>query len=236
MLIPVLSALAFAVPSAELPAARSVSVTGDAEIKVPPDQVILTLAVETVDKDLMTAKQSNDERAKRVLAVTQQFHIEPKHVQTDQVTIEPRYHDSDRRDFLGFFVRKELVICLKDVGRFEDLLTALLKAGTNYVQGVQFQNTQLRRFRDQARQMAVRAAKEKATALAAELGQKLGHPLSINENINTWSPYASNRGYLAAQNVASNAGGGEPDSSETGFAPGQISVNANVAVSFALAD
>ncbi len=212
---------------------REITVSGDAEIKVVPDQVILTIAVETLDKDLLSAKQQNDERVKKVLAVTQQFKIDPKHVQTDQVTIELRTRNYNGKDeFLGFAVRKSVVICLKDMSRFEAVLMALLKAGTNRVDGVQFQTTELRKHRDAARLQAIRAAREKAVALAGELGQKLGRPRSIVEN--GVNPYARATGnYLQNASVAAS---GESGASDSGFAPGQISVSASVTVRFDLAD
>jgi uncharacterized protein YggE len=209
---------------------REIVVGGDAEIKVVPDQVILTMAVDTVDKDLIAAKQQNDERVRKILAVTQQFKIEPRHVQTDQVTIEPRYRQSDQRDFLGFGVRKSVVVCLKDMAKFEALLMALLKAGTNRVDGVQFQTTELRKHRDQARLQAIRAAREKAVALAGELGQKVGRPRSIVEN---GVGYNARAGY---GNFNNEAASGDAGSAEGGFAPGQISVSASVTVHFELAD
>jgi uncharacterized protein YggE len=211
---------------------RQILVTGDAEIKVVPDQVILSVAVETLDKDLLVAKQQNDDRVKRVLAVMQQFKVDPKHIQTDQITIEPRTRSyNQKEEFLGFAVHKSVVICLKDMSRFEAVLMALLKAGTNRVDGVQFQTTELRKQRDQARLQAIRAAHEKAVALAGELGQKLGRPRSIIENS---APNIS-RGAYQTSNAAL-AAAGDSGATDSGFAPGQISVNASVTVTFDLAD
>ena len=223
-----------ALASADILPRRSISVTGDAEMKVAPDQVILTLAVETLDKDLLLAKKQNDERVKKVLAVTSQFKIESKHVQTEQISIDPRYSDySSKRTFEGYAVRKTIVICLKDLARFEDVLTELLKAGTNSVPGIEFQSTELRKHRDQARLMATKAAREKAVAIAGELGAKVGKPHSISEN--SVNVYGSRGGYnmMNAQNSMSE-GTGPADTSSTGFAPGQISIRASVTVDFDL--
>ena len=41
--------------------ARTITVSGDAEVRVVPDEVILTLGVETWDKDLDAAKEENDD-------------------------------------------------------------------------------------------------------------------------------------------------------------------------------
>jgi uncharacterized protein YggE len=217
------------------PPPREITVAGEAEVKVVPDQVILTLAVETNDKDLLAAKAANDERVKKVLALATTFKIDPKHVQTDQISIEPRYrgNSNDVPIFIGYYVRKQIVICLKDTSRFEELLTAVLKAGTNSVPGIEFQSTELRKHRDEARSMAVKAAREKAEAMAGQLGQKIGRPLSISES----SPsYYGGRGAYMAQNAMSNAGGGEAESDggASGFAPGQISVKADVSIRFEL--
>lgn len=226
-----LALLAVLVPTlsfADTAPRRGITVSGEAEVKVVPDQVILTLAVETLDKDLLLSKKQNDDRVKKVLAVASQFKIEPKHVQTDQIQIDARYSDySTKKTFEGYAVRKSIVICLKDLSRFEDLLTELLKAGTNSVPGIEFQSTELRKHRDQARLLATKAAREKAVAIAGQLGSKVGKPFSIRED---GPGYSGSRGYNATQNVMSEAG--ETDTSSSGFAVGQISIRANVTVDF----
>src|SRR5438105_15796579 len=102
--------------------------------------------------------------------------------------VEPHYdnrYDNGQpaeRKFLGYYMTKNITITLRDISKFEKLITEALKLGTNYINGIHFQTTELRKFRDQARLDAIRAAKEKAIALAAELGQKIGKPITITEN------------------------------------------------------
>ena len=218
---------------------RVITVTGDAEVRVVPDEVVLTLGVETWDKDLHVAKSQNDTIVNKVLDVTADHDIDPQHVQTDYVDIEPRYRHGtyDERDFIGFFVRKTIVITLRDLSKFEDLLTGTLAVGVNYVHGIQFRTTQLRTHRDQARALAIKAAREKAIALAKELGQEVGEPRTIREDQSGWwcgygAYWGSRWGGNMAQNVIQEVGG---TSSLAGtLAPGQISVQARVTVSFEL--
>lgn len=219
---------------------RLISATGDAEVRVVPDEVILTLGVETWDKDLDLAKSQNDEIVARALALTTAYGIEPQHVQTDYVSIEPRYRNGyyDESDFIGFFVRKTIVITLKDISKFEDLLASALGAGVNHVQGIQFRTTDLRKYRDEARAMAIKAAQEKAVALAAELGQKVGDPHMIREERSGWwsgygAWWGSRWGGAMAQNVIQEVGGNAL-TGESSVAPGQISVTAKVTASFEL--
>ena len=219
---------------------RTISVSGAAEVMVVPDEVVLTLGVETFDPVLALAKSSNDDITRRVLAITKDMQIDPKFVQTDYMNIEPSY-DSNymKRNFLGYFVRKNMVITLKDVTRFEELLSRALEGGANYVHGVDFRTTELRKYRDQARSLALQAAQEKALAMSKELGQSIGQPLNIREDYNRWSyPWNSwwggSYGGQMTQNVVQNAGGAASLESDSGIALGQIAVDASVTVDFEL--
>jgi uncharacterized protein YggE len=113
-----------------------------------------------------------------------------------------------------------------------------LEAGATHVHGVQFRTTELRTHKDQARSLAIKAAREKAVALAGELGQGVGQPQQIHEDQSGWwSPYSSwwgpGWGGMMTQNVIQNAAT-EGYVGDSGLAPGQIAVQARVTVSFAL--
>ncbi|MFH1454700.1 MAG: SIMPL domain-containing protein [Armatimonadota bacterium] len=205
---------------------RYITVTGDAEIKVVPDEIVISLGVQTNDKNLNTAKDENDKIVRQVLAITKKYGIDQKQVQTSRINIEPKYrYYNNQKTFEGYFVSKTIVITLKDISKFEDLFSACLETGVNNVYGVAFQTTELRKYRDKARIMAIKAAYEKAKALAGELDQKIGKPYMIQEN-------AVNRYYGArAQNVMASEGSGQ---SEDTLAPGEITVNASVTVKFEL--
>ena len=238
LLIIVLS-LASCINSQEArPDTRSITVSGDAEVRVVPDEVILTVGVETWDEGLDAAKEENDDIVRKLLDIADDYDIDPKHIQTDYVNIEPRYDDYSKDDFIGYFVRKTIVITLRDISKFEEVLSSALGAGANYVHGVEFRTTELRIHRDEARALAIQAAEEKATDLAGELNQKLGEPIMIREDRNWWwsgysSWWGSRWGGGMAQNVIQNVGEGTFDS-EGVTAPGQISVNASVTVEFEL--
>jgi len=58
-----------------------VTVTGDAEIRVVPDEVILTLGVETWNQDLSEAKKENDKKIRDIFDFVKKLKIEEKHIQ-----------------------------------------------------------------------------------------------------------------------------------------------------------
>ncbi len=235
----VLGLTAWTQDSGELEETGQIAVTGEAEIRIVPDEVILTLGIETWDKNMEIAKGQNDAIVARVFALADDYGIAPEHVQTDYVSIEPRYRSGyyEERDFIGYFVHKTVEITLRDLTKFEDILASALEAGVNYVHGIQFRTTELRKYRDEARALAIQAAKEKAEALAGELGQGVGDPTMIQEVQNSWwSGYSSwwGSGWNAmSQNVIQEMGTGSV-ASDGSLAPGQIKVTARVSVTFQL--
>ena len=218
---------------------RRITVTGDADVRVVPDEVVLTLGVETDDLDLAAAKAENDVRMSRVIRVAADAGIAENLIRTDYLGIEPRYrYDGSERVFLGYWVQKSVALTLRDLDAFEDVLSAVLEAGANYVHGIQFRTTELRSHRDRARSLALTAAREKAEMMARELGHGVGETVLIREDRSTWwSSYGGwwgggRSGYMS-QNVVQNAPAGGA-SAEGITAPGQISVTAHVTVTFEL--
>jgi uncharacterized protein YggE len=204
-------------------------------VKVVPDEIEITLGVETRDRNLLAAKTQNSDKLQKTLAVLRGLNIDPKNVQTDYLSIEPDYSNNDRV-VIAYFVRRRIAVILHDLSKFESLLSGVLQAGVNYVHNIEFRNTELRKYRDRARSMAILAAREKAIALAKDLGQKVGRPHSIIEGGGGWlSPggWWGGRWGAMAQNVQSNSGNGAPSESG-GLSLGQITISAGVTVAFEL--
>lgn len=218
----------------------TIDVQGSADVKVVPDQVFIVFGIETSDPNLTVAKSTNDERVRKLLALTRDIKIDPKYVQTDFISIEPWEHelrDDNRTVRLEYRVRKNIAVTLSEVTKFEELLSRALEGGVNHVHGIQFRTTELRKHRDQAREMAIQAAKEKASLLAGKLGRQIGPAIRISEYGGGWySPYSwwGGQGYgsNAMSQVSSQVG--EASVSEGTIAFGQITVTASVSVSFAL--
>ncbi len=224
---------AAAAAAQDRPEPRLVTVAGEAEVSVSPDEVVFDVTVQSFGKELRAAKTQTDERLKGLIALARRSGVAEADAQTDYVKVEPQFRGNDSsRTFLGYWVRKDLVLTLRDVSRAEALLSELLDFGVWRVNSVTFQTSELRKHRDQARAMAMRAAQEKAAALAAAVGQRIGRAYSIEEEVPTRAP--------ALQNVSSNANSFSTvetasDSSWEGtLAPGKIKVNARVTVRFVL--
>jgi uncharacterized protein YggE len=212
-----------------------ITVLGSAEVKVAPDEIYLRIGVETRNESLEIAKRENDEHVSKSLAFLKNNGVNEKDVQTDFISIQPDYDNSLRTKVLYYTVRKSIEIKLNKIKVFEGILTGLLTNGVNAVHGIEFRTTELRKHRDEARAMAIRAATEKADALASELKVKRGKVYSVNANEyggwwNSGSYWGGSYGGAMYQNSVRNAGGASEE--EGTLAVGQISVSASVDVSF----
>lgn len=221
-----------------------ITVSGEAVVNVKPDKIVISFGIETWDKDMATAKRQNNDIVKKALAAVKDCGVGANDIQTDQISLEPRWDDYQRQKFVGYFVRNTIVVTLSDVSKVEQLVTAALEAGVNYLHGVDFQTTEFKKYREQARELALHAAREKAAKMAAVLGQNIGKPLQISEYGSSpwyWSSwYGWGRGWgrggggMSQVQVMADRGG--PGEIADTIALGKISVRANVNVTFELTD
>lgn len=212
------------------PEPRLVSVAGEAEVNVAPDEVVFDLTVSTFNRELRVAKSQTDERLKNIIALTKRYGVADADVQTDYINLTPRYRgDNEARALLGYSVRKDLVVTLRDVTRAEGLLSELLAGDVTRINTVSFRSSQLRKYRDQARDLAMKAAREKAAALAGAVGQKIGKAYSIEEEVpgRSYPPNVTANNYVRVESDDST-------SSEGTLALGLIKISARVTVKFEL--
>jgi len=217
-----------------------VSVVGEGEMTISPDQVLFTLEVITLDKDLVAAKKANDASVAKTLAVARAQQIPDQDVQTVNFTITPKYSNPregrGERVFIGYEITKRILITLKDLNKIDSFLGNVLGSGVNRVVDISFENSQIRKYTEQVRAMAVKNAQEKARAYAQQLGQNIGKAFSITEEGAEGGIYEGGGG----------AGGGSSDyaedqrartslvSREVTFAAGQIKIEERIIVRFLL--
>ena len=213
---------------------RSVQVSGAAVINVTPDRSLLQFGVQSNGETPDVTEQLNQEAIRKVLNAVQAVGIDAKDIATDYYIVYPVYPDYSSLEIKGYRIDNTVSITVRDVNLVAQVILAALKAGANEVQDVQFYTSELRMYRDEARDLAMKAAGEKAQALANAAGAQAGCVLSISEN--SWTQYyGSWRGgreaALWAQNVIQNTGlsqSGIADPGDSPFSLGQIAIRAEV--------
>ena len=146
---------------------RSIQVSGSAVVKVVPDLVTIQLGVTSNDTTPQGVYDQNTAAMKKVPSPPFAHWVLPRRTSPPITTsFIPVYEDYNSLDIKGYRINNTSVVNLKDVSKVSQVLTAALSAGANEVVDVQFKTSQLRQYRDQARELAMKAAQEKARDLA----------------------------------------------------------------------
>lgn len=220
------------------PEGRYITVTGEAEINVTPDKAIITIGASNRDLSIIRSKVVVDGFVTRFTDVAKKYGIMPKDIQTDYINIEPEYEVSYEKKFLGYATHRRFIITLTDMTKFDSLISDMLVAGATEILDVQFQTSDLRKHRDDARVAAVKAASEKANLLASQLGAKVGKPYDITELTNNLGGWYYDRWWgrhqgSMASNVSQNAYGQQGQEAPSATV-GKLVVKASVKVVFDL--
>jgi uncharacterized protein YggE len=160
---------------------KVVRVVGTAEVKVVPDRAVIEIGVEKQDPSASVAKHVEDAAARRILAALRANGIDDKDIQTTFLSLQPQSYTRKGVRISYFVAAQTMTITVRDLAKLDTLLEALIKAGGNRIDSIGYETSDLRKYRDQARDTAVKAAREKAGALARALGQDIGKAQSIEE-------------------------------------------------------
>jgi len=206
---------------------KVVRVVGTAEVKVVPDRAVIEIGVEKQDPSASVAKHAEDAAARRIMAALRGNGIDDKDIQTTFLSLQPQSYTRKGVRISYFVAVQTMTITVRDLAKLDTLLEALIKAGGNRIDSIGYETSDLRKYRDQARDMAVKAAREKAGALAKALGQDIGKAQSIEEGLD----YGFLGGLQA--NTSFESYSREKVAAPT-IAAGQKTISASVTVSFEL--
>jgi uncharacterized protein len=211
------------------PDVKTVRVYGTADVKVVPDRAVIEVGVEKRNTSAIAAKRLADNAARKILASLRSNGINDRNIQTTFLSLRPEINEHKGVRTTYFVAEQTMSVTVRDVSRLDALLQALVEAGGNRIDSIQYETSDLRKYRDQARDLAVKAAHEKAEALAKALGQSIGKARSIEE---VQEPERGLYGYniqvSAEAGFAGRSGGGPSISA------GQTTISASVIVSFDL--
>ena len=166
---------------------RKVTVSAKAQVDVEPNEVLLTLWVETKDKkDLLKAKTENDKITRAVLALAAKHEIPDEQFTMTRFEMGPKYERrkyGEKPVFVGYSVNRSIKIAIRDFTKLEPVLSDALEAGVTRIDDLLLRIRRPRKAQARVRRLAVELARDKATQLAELNGLILGPPITINSNI-----------------------------------------------------
>lgn len=193
---------------------HSIIIVGEGKVVGVPDVASVQLGYSVEKKTVAEAQKDNTEKMNAVIAkLKDEFKIDAKDIQTTNYNISPMYDWSDGRQKLrGYQVSQNLNIKIRDMEKVSRILEAAGNAGLNQIGGLNFEIDDPEKLRQEARELALKQAEEKAEALAKIAGVKLGKVISFSETSNEPYPVYREYGLMKADGI----GGGEAPAVEAG--------------------
>lgn len=164
---------------------RVISVTGAGEVRVKPDHAKIFLGTTTFNENLSKAKKENDEKIRALIDFLKSMNLTEKDFKTDYLSVRPVYERASYGEHLdklvGYEITNKLTVTLKDLNKLDELITGALAAGANSIDNISFEATRIESVRDEARRLAIAAARKKAELYSVGLDQKVGKARVIRE-------------------------------------------------------
>jgi len=211
---------------AQAETSRTITVTGEGEVRGVPDQAQLSAGVTTVAVTANAALAENARKMTSVFAALSRIGVPQREMKTSNFSVTPQYppynqNNTGLQKIVGYQVSNQIDVTLDDVKTLGPALDALVTAGANQINAVSFSLRDPKPLLAAAREQAVADAIGRAQTFAKAAGVTLGPLLSIQEGgVGVPRPV-----YLEARMMA-----GAPPPTPT--AAGEQSVTANVSLVF----
>ena len=169
--------------AAEAQAVRVITMGGHGEVRATPDTAMLSAGVSTQGPTATAALSANNSRMQAVMAAIKKLGVSDRDIRTSNFSVSPQYANGsgEAPRVTGYQASNQVEVRLEDVGKLGTALDALVTAGANQMNGVNFLIRNDSELLSQARAAAVAEARAKAETFAKAAGVNLGTILSISE-------------------------------------------------------
>ncbi len=205
---------------------NSVSVNGEGQVFAKPDTFILQVAVEEKSK---TTEEGFEKVAVKIASLQKLMKdngITDKDIQSVNISINPNYnYDNGKSTVDGFVANHGLKVKIRKL----ESVDAILK-GVSSIDGVQIQNTSYdiddkTEFYKEARDLAIKKARQKAEEMAKATGISIGKVTSISESQSYNPPMYGNQMMKATPMADGRAEGGT-------ISLGQLEIGTTVSINY----
>ncbi|MCW5873173.1 MAG: SIMPL domain-containing protein [Anaerolineales bacterium] len=204
------------------------TVSGRGEVRLVPNIASVTIGVRTSGTNVSEAVAANAAQVADVMEALSSLGIATEDMQTSNFNVYANQSYDPMTglpsEIISYSVENTVTVIARDLSKLGQLLDRAVSAGANSIWGVSFDVDDKSAGQAQARDLAVQNAIEQAQALAAVAGVELGEIISI-----TYAPTGYYYGPMYGM-----GGGGAAAEASTSILPGQITVGADVTVTFAI--
>jgi uncharacterized protein YggE len=204
-------------------------VSGQGKVSVTPDIAKITAGIQENGGSLKQVQDSVNKKSKTLIDALKKLGINENDIKTTSYNVYPQYDfTGSSQRITGYQVSASYEITVKDFDKVNEVIVATTANGANLIGGINFEvndETEKKKLQE-ARDLAVKEAKEKAEGLARSAGISLGKIINISEIQNGQGirPFAlpANAGGEIAKDMVT-----QPD-----IQPGETEINVTVSLSY----
>jgi len=138
-------------------------IEGNGRVNAIPDIAIVTLGVETEERDLTTAQKENAVISANVIDSLKEAGVSEQDIQTVTYQIEPQYDFVDgKRIFRSYKVINQFQVTIRQIGNTGQIIDDAVESGANIVTNIRFSLSQPSVYYNKALSNAMKNAVEKA--------------------------------------------------------------------------
>lgn len=169
-------------------AETKIKVNGLGEVQISADTAIISLGINTSDRDVLIAQKNANETIKSIRQALIDQGIEMENINTEYIHIYPIYeYQYGQEQVAAYDVSSSLAIMVTDIESVDELIDVCLAAGANTLNGIVFAASDSEEAIITAMRKAAYNAKKKAEILAETEGLKISGIEEISEcSINSY--------------------------------------------------
>jgi len=167
------------------------SVTGSGTVYAKADIANLEVGLRTgAKKTAAEATVDSTKKMNEIMAELNTLGIEEKDIKTSNYNLSPVYNYTNERgqELVGYEVTQNVNLKIRDLSKIGDVIAKTTEKGANQIGNINFTIDDEYELKNQARELAIEKAKEKAALIAEQSGMKIGKIKGVFENYNDYQP------------------------------------------------
>jgi uncharacterized protein YggE len=219
-------------------AVNTISVSGKAEVFAVPDIGSFSFSVTEEGKTMREAQEKESKKMNAILDAVKAMKVAEKDVKTTGYNSYPKYEYSQtacvqtypsycppgKQVLTGYEVSQTISVKIRKTDEAGAVLTKVGDLGADNISGLEFVVDDMDKVQAEARDKAIKDAKDKADVLAESLGVKLVKIVSFNEN--GYQPYYAMDAYAGKAVMSESA----PVAPQTPV--GENTITSNVSITY----
>lgn len=207
-----------------------ITVSGTGNSYQAPDIATVSTGVVTQASTAQEALSDNNRQMNATIDALLAAGILRRHIQTSQLSLNPRYDYSKttrEQRIVGYEARNTVSARSEDISSVGDMIDALVKAGANNINGINFGIKDAEGAKSEARREAVKSARRKAEEMALAAGVRLGRIVQMSE---------SSQGFRPPQPMMMRASMGGMADESAPVEGGEQTLSVTVSITYAIED